>query len=570
MRWRSMLAAAVAAAGLTAVVPAHAQTVQDALKVVPRDAMAFVVISHINEADARLSDLAEQLKLPLPGSVLKLAKAQLGISKGLNDEGTALVALIPDPDLDSEPVGVFFVPTTDYKALLQELKAKNPDAEITEFQPPKGPAMLIARKGPFAAIGKADQKEAFEKALKSAGGGKGAGRLQAWLGKNNVSGVLTNKGLKLIIAKIRGGLEQAKNALVLAPPDAAEIAGSVVSGLENFVKDVESDVTVLAGGLRLDKAGNLHLSSRALFVKDSGFARAGGEVKAPEGGPLAGLPSRPFALAVGGSFPESAMKAMMSFSSQMMKLTMKDVPAEKLKQLEAAYAMLAKGMRSSAIMIGAPKEGAGLFSNIIAIMKVDDAPAYLTRQEKSIKAISDAMKGANVPFAPPMHVKRLKIDGRPALESVTDFGETQGIDELQKKIIEGLFGGKLTATVVAVDDATILTRYTSPAGMKKLLASIKTQGDLASSGAVMKITAMLPKGAQWEGFISPHGVMDIVKRIAEKAPNPPALPEMGKSPPVGFAVRITPGGLEGDMVVPSQALQAVTQFVQKARRAQDQ
>ena len=125
-------------------------------------------------------------------------------------------------------------------------------------------------------------------------------------------------------------------------------------------------------------------------------------------------------------------------------------------------------------------------------------------------------------------------------------------------------------TSVAIDDATILTRYTPASGVKQLLTSIKTKGELASSKEVAKVAAHLPKGAQWAGFISPHGIIEFVQKIAEKSPVPVTIPEMSKTPPIGFAVKIGATGVEGELVVPSAAMQGIAQYVQKVKRLQDQ
>ena len=132
----------------------------------------------------------------------------------------------------------------------------------------------------------------------------------------------------------------------------------------------------------------------------------------------------------------------MSFTGQMLKISLKDAPEEKLKKIKSAYADMSKGIRSFAVMVGAPKEGQTLFANIIGVMKVDDAPAYINRQEKAMKTLSEALKGLDVPFAPPTTSKRVKVDGRPGLESVTDLTASPGLDEAAKQIIENIFGAR--------------------------------------------------------------------------------------------------------------------------------
>jgi hypothetical protein len=570
MKWRSVLAAAVAVVGLAAPALVRAQTVQDALKAVPKEATGFLVVSNVTEASNKITDLCEQLKINLPGGPLQLAKGALGIRKGLNEEGAALLVLIAPPNLEGEPVVILYAPTADYKALLQEVKAKDPDADATEFQPPKGEALFIAKKGSFAAVAKLDQKEAVVKALKSGGGAAGATHLLPWISKNNISGVVTVKGLKELGAKALEGLGTVKGALAQAPPEVGEIAGNVIGGIEDFIRSAQTDLTAVAFGVRMDKSGAVHLGMRALFAKGSGFARGAEGTKVPDGGPLAGLPARPYAIAVGGALPESCLKSLMSINGQVLKILLKDQPEEKLKKIESAYAEMGKGIRSISFMMGPPKEGQSLFNNIIAVIKADDAVAYLDRQEKGTRMLNEALKGVEVPFAAPSEMKRIKVDGRPGLETVVDMTKSAGVDELQKQIIEAMFGAKVTTTTVAIDDNTLLVRYTGPAGIKKLLASIKDKGELINSKEVAKVAAHLPKGAQWAGFISPHGIIEFVQKAVEKSPVPIPIPEMTKTPPIAIAAKVGATGFEGELIVPGPTLQGIAQYIQKVQRLQEQ
>jgi hypothetical protein len=50
----------------------------------------------------------------------------------------------------------------------------------------------------------------------------------------------------------------------------------------------------------------------------------------------------------------------------------------------------------------------------------------------------------------------------------------------------------------------------------------------------------------------------------------PQLPELEETPPVGFSVKLSPGHLDTDMVVPAEVLDAVAELVQKVIAAQRQ
>jgi hypothetical protein len=565
MKWRSVLAAAAAVVVLAA--PAPAQTVQDALKVVPREALGFAVVNNLSQASGRVVEVAERLQVPLPfGAPLEAAKKMLGIHKGLNDQGAALLAVLPGRNENAQPIALAYLPVRDYKALLREIKAQG-DGDVAEVQFPDGKTGVIAHKGDFAVVTEAKHRKALERALTSEGGAAGLANLEKWLARNQVSGVVTAKGLEILSNKAREGLEQAKQNLGGAPPEAAEMFGDVLDGTLNFFKAVKSDVRAAGWGVRVNKGGDVRLSARALFVKGSGFARAAGKVRVPEDGPLAGLPGRPFALALGGSLPEPAMRRLLRFSLQGMKLLLKDAPDETKQKLEAAYADMGKGLRGIGMLVAVPREEEAIFGGIVGVAHVDNAEEYLKRQEKSGRLVSEALKGVDLPFGGKPVVKRIRVAGRPALETVTDMsGNPQG------QILERLFGSadKITATAVAVDDHTIVTVYATPEKAKKLIQATKAKGGLAARAGVVKVGARLPKGAQWVGYISPRGSITWVKRIVAILPLPqePNIPEMAKSEPVGMAVRVTAGGMEGELLVPAPALEAVARFVREVRKQQ--
>ena len=81
---------------------------------------------------------------------------------------------------------------------------------------------------------------------------------------------------------------------------------------------------------------------------------------------------------------------------------------------------------------------------------------------------------------------------------------------------------------------------------------------------------MLPAGSQWVGLGSPHGTLQFIARMmSHVAPNLPiAVPEFPETSPIGFAMKLTPAGLETDLAIPTDVLQATAEFINKARGAQ--
>ena len=64
------------------------------LKLVPDDALAVVIINHLNQADEQVAKLAGEMQIPIPG-LLSLLKMHAGIHAGVDDSGSAILALMP-------------------------------------------------------------------------------------------------------------------------------------------------------------------------------------------------------------------------------------------------------------------------------------------------------------------------------------------------------------------------------------------------------------------------------------------------------------------------------------------
>ncbi len=566
MRW-SCFVAALIAFGFPAT-SARAQGVKEALQIIPEDALGFVLVNRIEQTNDKIAGLTKRLGTPLPGgTLLALIKTKLGVQKGLNEKGSAAIALFPPSDEDPE-IAVIFLPVTDYKEFLEPFRPKDASGAITEITVAEI-TMLAAKKGAFALVGQRHQRSVLEKALKAKKNvAAWAAPLTAWLNHNDVAGVMTPKGLKTVTALMRQGLERAKEGFAEAPPE-AQFMVKWIDKLGGFVKSIETDVTHVGLGGRIDPAGNLHVNARALFAKDSGFAKGAAGFKPLPGGPLVGLPAGPYAVALGGMLPENAMLAMMNLNLEMIKTlgNAKDLPAEKLKKLEQAYAQMAKGVNGMGMVMHVGKPDEPLFASMVAVMHTDNAPEYLARYAKGMKGMNEVLKDLKIPFMPSSEFKRVKVNGVTALEITTDL--TAGIpnpDEL-KALYEKMFGpgGKMTMAMAPLNDTAVIMRYTPASGLKNLLGA-KGPG-LAADPDIVKTASLLPKGAQWAFYVNPKGMRDLVHgAIKAFSPMPIEVPAFAKTPPVGFAVKLAETGLEFHAVLPAAVQEELGAFIPKVKK----
>jgi hypothetical protein len=541
--------------------PLPAQTGTDFLKVVPDDALGFGFVRNIGETSAKIEALAKLVNAPLPGAPLATIKQSVGIDQGLDEKGSALAVVLPG---DGDPVAILLVPVTDYKAFITPLKPTKTDGSITEAEGPDG-KIWVGKKGNYAAMSGPTTKSALEKVINAKKDvTANVQPLQGWLASNDAALVLTNSGVKVVAAKMREGLKQAKDAVANAPAEAQFLA-EMIKSLEETVKSAETDVTHVALGLQIDKANNVNLSARALFAKGSSLAKAAGGVKPLAGGPLAGLPNGPFVMAGGGVFSESTSQSLMNFSFQIMKATAKDLPKEKLEKLEKEYAQMSKGMRGMSMVWNVGKANDPIFAGVVTVVKVDDAKAYLAAYEKGMAAMNELLKGSDAPL-PSYDIKKVDVGGTSVLQVTMDMAKAlpPGGDPMQTQIMEMMFGkgGKMNVSMAAADATTVLMRYAPAADIKDALEAYKKiAGGLATDPNVAKVTAQLPANAQWAIYISPQGMLTLVGRVAGMFGQ--QLPPFAKTPPVGLAVKLTDAGLEAQLAVPASVLDGIGKFVKK-------
>ena len=344
-----------------------------------------------------------------------------------------------------------------------------------------------------------------------------------------------------------------------------------LQGADHFLKTIESDVTHVLLSSRLDKAGNLEVDAAALFATGSSFALAGAKTQSAPGQPLAGLPDVPYVFAFSGSMSGSLMKEMVSLGTKAMTAMAKDMPAEKLQKLEQAGGNIFKDLKSMSMVVGAGNGKESLFQNSYVVMKVANAQAYLQNYEDYFVAYNSLMKEIKLPEGIPnqaMNAKKTKVDGLAALEVTADPGNNANQTELIKKLMEVYVGpgGKMIGTTVAVDNNTLLMRYTPATEIKGFLKSFKDQSvGLAMNKDIAQTTKLLPSGSQWTFFISPQGSVALVHRIMTammpELADAMHLPEFPQTPPIGVGIKLSATGLEKRLVIPAAVLDGVASFL---------
>jgi hypothetical protein len=558
-------------AWLLAASMVSAQSAEDAVKAVPSGALGFVVINNIGEVSKKVDALAKRVGNPLPFTLLDKFKTDTGIDKGLNTDGSAMVVFLMSGGGQPSPVG--FLPVSNYGDFVGALGGKA-DGDISEVKLANGTQLVVGKKGSFALLTEQRYRDALEAAVKATPSGGSLASVQPWVVGNDISGVLPSSTVQMVSMLGRQGLGMAKGFADNVPAEFKFVVGWL-DALDTFLQSIGTDVNSLGVGGRIDQAGNLALGLQALFVKDSGFAKAGAAAQPPAGGALAGLPNISYVFALGGGMSEKTMSGLMQIGNQMLSAAAKDVPPEKLKKLESISTDMVKGLRSMSMLMGSGKAKQPLFETLYAVMHTADSQAYLDHYKKYIDVYNEVAKdlkfGNGLIPNQTMKAKSVTVEGLPALEVQAELIGVENMPEQQQKFMKLYVGpdNKFTVTTVAIDKHTLLLRYTSPDNMKPFLQSYRAKADgLAGEANVAKTTALLPANPQWLAVISPAGAVDMANHVLSLAMPGMQIPRFPQTPPLGVGCKLSADGLESRLVVPAGTLQAIGAYARQLKQMQ--
>jgi hypothetical protein len=563
-----------------AATPAWAAT--DVFQVIPSDALAFVAVNRIADTSGKIEKLAKQLG-GKPVKLLDMLKEFTGDIKGLDDARGAALVVMPGKDAKDPLSRVLLVPVTDYKKFLGSWDAK-PTEKIVEVTIADEP-MLISQRGDYAAMARkevdgVDFRPGLERLLDAKRSFADEHPQQlAWLNENEVVAVATSHGVKAKSEEMRESMRQAKEILARMNADQ-----DMLAGLEMYAKlfqIAEKEIGFLGVAVRVDKQGDVRLTKRIRFTKNSEFAASLAKLQPTEKGPLVGMPAGSFVLAGGGPWADSLSRSILSFQSDIMKRTFRKTYGISEKEAEA----LAKksmempgSIHSVSFLMGPGQPGEPIFSDTLVNYTVDDAPKFLDQYAKYLSAMNAPGKEADK-AKQLFSVKKTEVGGRPALENevaVPVPSEAAGVPGLSEGIGK-LFGseGKMKILLVAIDEHNVVINFAGRAPIiMRAIASLKKPADgLATDPEIAKTAALLPTGAQWIGYFSPSGAVAFVKSVLDTLGDDagfakPNVPDFPASPPIGVAAKATPGQLEIETVVPSPVLDAIGKYIEQVQGAE--
>ena len=543
-----------------------ARAEDEVLKLVPEHALGFVVVNRPAEADAKLQQLGREMKLPIPSLLSKL-RGPGGIHEGVDQNRPMAMLAMPPKDDKSFPTMIALVPVLDYAKFLEQFKSEGTEGGVTKVQVGGVPS-AVRGIGGYAAFTDLSLHEILKDVKLADEVPAVLAPWRTWLAEKDAALVMLAPGIRLLSAKVQQTIAGIKPALAQAGGQMKQAA----AGLDIYVmlfQATEKEVASIGFGVQRDSDGVLRLAKRARLVPGGNWAAFFAELKPAKHNVLTGLPDGPFVFAGGGPLSEAAMHKLMDFSFGMVK-NLRDLyglSEEQSKTLSKLAQEKFPGIRGVSFVLGASQSGESILWRMSGIMRVKNSETFLVDYEKYLTAYNQIAEKVKSPMFQPIQLEKTEIDGARGLKITMSVPQMPNMPPESVKMMERMYGpgGKILAWIVPCNEHTVVISYMSPERLQHVIALIK-QGKpgLAADAEVAGVTALLPSGTTWSGYLSPKGMFDMVVRVMVPMLPPGTwakFPEFRETPPIAVALTTGPDDVESHLIVPAEVLKAIGEMV---------
>lgn len=566
-----------AAAAQVAAEPATLEVLQH----LPDDALGFVLVHNLGDADAKTQRLLTTFRVTTPGP-LALVQLTTGLGEGLDKQGDALLAFLPGAHNLPDLIPMLLAPVEDYGKFAASAGGDE-SGEICRVTI-GGEDVLAARDGDFALLMNVEHRETMELLLAADPAPVAdVEPLRTWLEGNVVAAVLLPTGADLLV-KLGEAQLDAQRARIEARWDGEENAERLAEEMlpidmgRDLLDAARGEFHALAAGLAADDELNMRLTMRAVLQPDSELA-ALGEVKRQEN-PLAGYAAGPV-VGYGEVVAASAWgDAMLRFYERIIASAPEEfgygaMTKEDWARFRESQSLVSKGVRSYS-MIMRPGEGDDpIVSQFYGIVHVDDAAEVIANWEKSFEISNEVMGKFQTEIDFQYEVERRDIAGKPGMEISIDMAKAMGDPNVpaMDAVAKAIFGenGVMRFFLVAADDHTLVMGAAGEGEVVELMTAYQ-QGEsgLADSEIAAKTAQLLDPEAPWQGVVSPAGYIAWLERAMKTMlqnmgafMTPPDFPEFPESPPIGFSARVVDGHLAFEVVMAGETAEAISTFAKE-------
>jgi hypothetical protein len=545
-------------------VAAHVRAEDEILKLVPEEALGFAIVNQPADADAKLQQLGQQMKLPIPSLLAKL-QGPGGIRAGFDKNRPIGLLVLPPNDDNSIPAVIALVPVTDYAKFLEQFKPENTKDGVSEIKI-WGDASVVRNIGGYAAIAGAPFRDALAEDVKLADKVSAEVAVwRPWLAKKDAAAVMLTPGIRLLSTKVQQGIAAIKPLVAQSGAPQAKQAAAAFDMYVMFFQAVEKEVAAFGLSAERDAQGVVRFTQRARLARGGDWAKFVAGVKPSKQDVLAGLPDGPFVFAGGGPLSESAMGTLLNFSMDLMKNLpdMYGLSEEQVKSLAELGKQRFAGIQGISFLLGTGESGEPIFAKSLGILRVKNSQTLLADYEKYLASYNQLVEKVKSPMFQPISFEKMEFDGARGLKMTMKMPQMPNMPPESVKIMERMYGpgGKIAISMVACDEHTIVFSYMSEEPLRRAIAAIKQgQPGLAGNADVAKVAALLPPDATWVMYFSPKGTFSFVSQTlaaAIPAGNGPKIPEFGPTPPIAMAVTTGPDTVEFHQIVPAEVVKEI-------------
>ena len=540
MRLNIFFALALAASAI----PASAQSLKPGLSLIPSTVEDVVVYKDLPsfEANSRvlvgliggekgldaLSGVGFASKDMAPGPVFRGEYSTPKATEGASKKPASFLAVLP---------------VKDAKALLGRLHAKAERGIWTYNLKMAGPSEDSALR--FAAVKSgfllvSDDRAALSEALatKQTLASEVDAASEAWLVSHDMSLFVSSQETKSDLADMVKGTTSPK-------------AGALASTRPRFkalALKAQASVTHFALALDVAPDGTARGTFRAFFAPGSPLSVDASALPPLGAHPLAGLPADPFALALGGQWPEALNFLAADPDVALAPYRGHEMPDGLKADYLAALKAQSAQTQSMAMLVGPPaKSGDALLGGATVLIRAKDAAAYIEGQGKIADLQGRLAKAAGIePFTT---FEKGVLPDTPSFTLTVDLGRVQGGQAMppQASMFFGfLFGGTVMRQSAAqLDDHTVISVFGTPEDLKTALQRGKKSAFLTDQPLLKREDELLPAASRFSLYLDLKGLRDMAQILATAfGQGEKPLPEVAQVPPFGVAFLCDASGFE--------------------------
>lgn len=546
----------------------------DPLKALPERTLAVVLVGRLADCDVKLTSLGQTLQLPVP-SPLVLLKAQAGVTTGLDESGAAMLVLVGG-ESEEERAALLYLPVTDYKAFIGQLKAEDAGDGLSKVELWKG-GFLARQMESYAVLAEPRHKEALLAADGARAAPEELAPLREYLFANDIAAAVTRHGVQSFSAEAQRGLKEMEETLSGASKE-MKAGLKLLQVYREMFAAADRELTAVAAGATVTKEGALRASGKAVARAGGPFAAWLAERKPEPIDHLAGLPAKPFLIAGGGNVTLWGGKQPAGPQSEIMEtaLQMYGIQPADAKRTLGLYQQILKDVQSTAstmIMVGNEPP---IYRDIVGVVRTTDAEQWLDRYRTAATAFNQILSRAKdgIITLPPLQVEDVKVQGMPMVQISMSLPKFAGVPQGMEPLLGLVFGagGKVVVHLAAVDKTRGMYAYqTKPDLLAGVIQDLRqNKPGLTADPQVGKTAAMLPESALGKGYFSPAGAIALANRFMAAMPFFGAAPlaDFPTTPPIGGAVTTGPNEFTAHLVVPAETLKGIKSYALQLKAGQ--